>query len=252
MINSFLLAFAMYSKIPVPRADWSEDKMKYVMCFFPLIGVVIGALAVGFGALCSCLDTPELLRASGLTVIPLLVTGGIHMDGFVDTTDALSSYQSRERKLEILKDSHTGAFAIIVTGIYLVVSLGMWSGIPDEYLMVMAISFVFSRALSGMSVVTFKNARTDGLLATFSTNAEKYVTRFVLAVFLLSAGVGMILLDWKAGLFAVAAGLFVFCYYRYKAYKEFGGITGDLAGWFTELCELFMGIAVVAARYLPF
>ena len=48
-----------------------------------------------------------------LTVIPVFVTGGIHVDGLLDTSDALSSWQERTRRLEILKDSHAGAFAII-------------------------------------------------------------------------------------------------------------------------------------------
>lgn len=250
MLNSFLLAFAMYSKIPMPRADWSKEKMKYVMCFFPLVGAVIGALIFGFGYLCSYFGFSEIFRVCGLTLIPLLVTGGIHMDGFVDTIDALSSYQSRGRKLEILKDSHTGAFAVIFAGIYLVASLGMWSEISGNCLSVMAVSFVFSRGLSGMSVVTFKNARKDGLLATFSTSAEKYVTRVVLALYLAVSGTVMVILNWKAGILAVLAAAFLFVYYRYKSYKEFGGITGDLAGWFMQLCELSMGIAVVISGVL--
>lgn len=185
MINSFLLAFAMYSKIPMPRADWSREKMKYVMVFFPLIGAVIGLFLWGFGLLCKTLEAPDLFRAAGFTLIPLLITGGIHMDGFLDTTDALSSYQTREKKLEILKDSHTGAFAIIFCGIYLVADLGIWSAIPETLLPVMALSFVFSRSLSGLSVVTFKNARKDGLLATFSSSAERIVTRVLLVLYLI-------------------------------------------------------------------
>lgn len=250
MLNSFLLAFAMYSKIPMPPADWSKEKMKYIMCFFPLVGVVIGALIFGFGSLCSRLGLPELFRGCGLTLIPLLVTGGIHMDGFIDTVDALSSYQSRERKLEILKDSHTGAFAVIFAGIYLVASVGIWSGIPDACLPVMAVSFVFSRGMSGMSVVTFKNARKDGLVATFSTNAEKHITRVVLVFYLVISGSLMIYLNWKAGIASILASGLIFLYYRYKSYKEFGGITGDLAGWYTQLCELFMGLFVVIVWYL--
>ena len=250
MLNSFLLAFSMYSKIPVPKPDWSKEKMKYVMCFFPLIGLVVGGLIFGFAWLCGQLSLPPLFRAAGLTLFPILVTGGIHMDGFLDTTDALSSYQTRERKLEILKDSHTGAFAIIFGGVYLVATLGMWSAVPDSLMPVMAVSFVFSRGLAGMSVVTFKNARKEGLLATFSTNAEKYATRAVLALYLLVSGAGMVLLSPVAGGLAVLGSGLLFLYYRRMSYREFGGITGDLAGWFMELCELSMGIFVVIAACL--
>ena len=114
----------------------------------------------------------------------------------------------------------------------------------------MALSFVFSRSLSGLSVVTFKNARKDGLLATFSSSAERIVTRVLLVLYLIFSAAGMIVLNWKAGLSAVLAGLLVFVYYRYRSYKEFGGITGDLAGWFLQICELCMALAVALAGVL--
>lgn len=66
------------------------------------------------------------LFASIAVCIPLLVTGGIHMDGYMDTVDALSSHQSVEKKLEILKDPNAGAFAVIYCGIYLLLSLGLF------------------------------------------------------------------------------------------------------------------------------
>ena len=53
--NSFKIAFSMYSKIPMPRADWEKENMRYMMCFFPLIGAVIGALLIGWEWLaCGC------------------------------------------------------------------------------------------------------------------------------------------------------------------------------------------------------
>ena len=250
MINSFLLAFAMYSKIPMPKPDWEAEKMKYVMAFLPLVGAAVGAVFWGFGALCAYLSLPGLFRAAGLTAIPILVTGGIHMDGYLDTSDALASCQERERKLEILKDSHTGAFAIIKGGLYLVLSLGIWSAVPDRLLPVAAVGFVFSRSVAGMSTVTFKNARKNGLLATFSTAAEKYVTRAALGVWIVLSGAGMVLLDWKAGVLAILLVLVAFVHYRIKSYREFGGITGDLAGWFIENCELVLGLAYAAAACL--
>ena len=77
MINSFLLAFAMYSRIPVPRAYWSKEKMKYVMCFFPLIGLVIGAGVYGFSWFCNFAGFPALFRAAGLSLIPILIFYGV-------------------------------------------------------------------------------------------------------------------------------------------------------------------------------
>ena len=62
-------------------------------------------------------------------LLPLLVTGGIHLDGFLDVADARSSHQSRARKLEILKDSHVGAFAVIAMGCYLLLYTALWSAV---------------------------------------------------------------------------------------------------------------------------
>ena len=123
LYESFKIACSMYSKLPVPQSDWTEENMRYVMCFFPWIGAVIGLFFAGVWNvkewLASCgIYYHELFYAAILTVLPIFVTGGIHMDGFLDTCDALSSWQEKERRLEILKDSHAGAFAILSCAVY--------------------------------------------------------------------------------------------------------------------------------------
>ena len=101
--------------------------MKYAMCFFPVVGVITGLLQAGIGYLIlqytSC---GKLFFAAVMTLIPVLVTGGIHLDGYADTIDALSSYGDREKKLQILKDPHTGAFAVIGLCVYFVAVLALW------------------------------------------------------------------------------------------------------------------------------
>ena len=99
-LYSCIIAISMYSKIPMPNVEWTEERMRYVMCFFPLVGIVQGA-ALGLW-LHLALDVLNLsVGAAALTgaAIPLLVTGGIHMDGFLDTMDAIHSYGDREKKL---------------------------------------------------------------------------------------------------------------------------------------------------------
>ena len=113
IIKSICVAFSMYSKIPMPRVEWNEKNMKYAMCFFPLIGAVIGGLMLLVRFLCGRFGFNTSVYAVVMTALPVLVSGGIHTDGFIDTVDALSSYGDKEKKLEILKDPHTGAFAII-------------------------------------------------------------------------------------------------------------------------------------------
>ena len=126
LLNAMIIAIAMYSKIPMPRVDWNEKNMRYAMCFFPLIGVIIGVLEAVAGNLITLWKGEgTFLCAVVLTLIPVFVTGGIHLDGFADTMDAKSSYGDREKKLEILKDPHTGAFAIISLCCYFLLCVGI-------------------------------------------------------------------------------------------------------------------------------
>ena len=136
--NSCKAAFAMFSKIPVPQADWSKENMKYMFCFFPFIGAVIGAASLlvaragwhfGFG---------NGFLTMVLVMVPVVITGGIHVDGLLDTSDALSSWRDREKRLEILKDSHIGAFAVIMLVLYGLIFLGGFSEITECRTLVVA------------------------------------------------------------------------------------------------------------------
>ena len=118
IVKSVFIAFSLYSKIPLLQCAWEEDDMKYVYCFFPWVGALIGGCLFLWLYLCGRLQIGSLCRTMTGAAIPLLITGGFHVDGFMDTMDAVHSYQPRERKLEILKDSHIGAFAVIMLVLY--------------------------------------------------------------------------------------------------------------------------------------
>ena len=246
LLRSFAIALSMYSKIPVPMVEWNEKNMKYAMCFFPVIGAVIGGIqllaAYVLNGYTSC---GRFFTAVVMTLIPVAVTGGIHLDGFTDTVDALSSYGDREKKLEILKDPNTGAFAVIWLCAYFAAALGLWTELPAGQLPVAACTYVISRSLSGISVVTFHAAKNSGLLKTFQDGAQKRRVRVVLIIWACAAAAVMIRLSVLSGIAAVLAAGIIFFYYYRMSRKQFGGITGDLAGYFLQVCELAMLAAVV-------
>lgn len=248
LIRSFFIAFSMYSRIPVPQFEWKEEEMKYAMCFFPWVGAAIGLCLFGWHRLCRALgigDTAYLLVG---TALPLLITGGFHADGFMDTQDALSSCQSRERKLEILKDSHIGAFSVIRLALYGLIYIAAFSEIREERtLIVVCIGFALSRTLSGIGVVSFCPARKTGLLRTFSDSAGKNALAFLLLQLAVFAG-AMAFVSPVAGLAALAGAAASFVFYRIKSYREFGGVTGDTAGYFLLLCEACTMAAAAAAE----
>ena len=88
LFKSFIIAFSMYSKVPMPMLEWKEEDMKYVFCFFPFIGVLIGGIITAWNYVCFRFELPEICRVLISAAIPLLVTGGIHADGFMDVSDA--------------------------------------------------------------------------------------------------------------------------------------------------------------------
>ena len=106
LLKAMVIAFSIYSKIPVPQFEWKEEDMEYMMCFFPWIGGVIGLFFFGWAVLCEKFAVGNVCYALIGAAIPLMISGGFHVDGYMDTMDAFHSYQSREKKLEILKDSH--------------------------------------------------------------------------------------------------------------------------------------------------
>lgn len=239
ILKSFCSAFLMYSAIPVPQVAWKEENRRYALCFFPFIGVVIGFLLMVWYHICRLLDAGPLLFAAICAAIPVLVTGGIHLDGFCDVCDATASCGTKDKLLAIMSDPHIGSFAAIKLGVYLMVQAGLFARIDSlELMAVCSLCFVQSRALSGLAAVTFKSVKGDGALQHFARPAHKGITVMAEIVFLILMAVGMIAFCPPAALGAMTGAGAAMLYYRHFSYKKFGGITGDLAGWFLQMCEL--------------
>ena len=129
-MKALLMAFSMYSRLPVPDFVWEEEDRKKAMCFFPLVGVLAGAVFFLVYLFMEWSGAGPVFKGALLTAVPLLATGGIHMDGFLDTCDARASWGDREKKLQILKDTHAGAFAVTGGGLYLLLYCGGCSELP--------------------------------------------------------------------------------------------------------------------------
>lgn len=242
--NAFLIAFSTYSNIPMPQAKWNDENMKYSICFFPFVGVIIGGLLVGWYFFSALLGINRIVFASVCAILPTLVTGGIHMDGFCDTIDALSSCQPTDRKLEILKDPNAGAFSVIKCCMFYLLYFALFTQIEFIGICVVAVGYVLSRTLSGFSVVNFKCAKDNGILATFKNAAQKRSVSLTLIVICLLSATTMVFINPILGSVAIIFALLTFIYYRIMAYKQFGGITGDIAGYFLSICELFIIIGI--------
>ena len=252
ILESLFVALSTYSAIPVPQFDWNERNMKYSICFFPAVGIFVGASLLLWSFFCSILNLSAVLFSSVAVCLPLLISGGIHMDGYMDTMDALSSHQSRERKLDIMKDPNCGAFAVIYCGVYLFLQFGL---LHELYLyngvLFYVPVFMLSRSLSAFFAVNLPNARKGGMLCAYTQNADRRkATLSTLLTAVLCGGV-LLLLSVKAGLCILLAAAAAALYYRSMTMKEFGGVTGDTSGFFLQICELSCLLGALIGVCLP-
>lgn len=255
MLRSLFIAFSMYSRIPVPHTEWKEEDMKYVLAFFPFVGLVIAAAEYIW------LDLGELAGLSAVfmgavsVTVPVLISGGIHLDGFIDTSDALASCRTKEERLRILKDPHVGAFAVIRVAVLFIISFGAAyemfyihdAGVYHIYCLV----FVLSRVMSAASAVLFRSAGNKGTLEAFGRAAEKKPVVIMLAAEYIVTAVVMLYVMPTAGILVIVTSAAVMTAYRFISGRAFGGVTGDTSGWFLCVNECASTLCLaMAARLL--
>lgn len=245
-MRALIIAFSTYSRVPMPHVNFNEKSMRYCMCCFPIVGLFIGACeAALYYLFASVFHMSGMFAACVLTVAPVLITGGIHLDGYMDTMDAKHSYKSKEEKLAILKDPHLGAFAVISAMVYFVLYVGatyqMLTYLEDGNVIKMVVPiayiFVLERVLSGLSVVLFPKAKNDGMLAATACQADRKVAVILVILGLIFTAVSAIACPVRTMVIA-GTGLICFARYRVMSEKLFGGTTGDLAGEFLQTTEL--------------
>lgn len=266
LLYSIIIAFSMYSALPMPRTDWTEERMNRLFCAFPLVGAVEGLLFVLLdrvlataGGTAAAGPAGILFRTLLFTAFPLLYTGGIHMDGYLDVTDARKSFGDRAKKLEIMKDPHVGAFAIIGCGVYLLLyaaGMSLVGGAAGEEneTAVQGVLYAFAcmlpaeRALSALAVTFLPKAKKEGLAASFSRDAKAQAVGLSSAAWILLSGAGVLYFGRMAGILLILTAAGTYLWFRRMCLKEFGGITGDLAGYFLQSCERNMLLALAFAR----
>ncbi|ADM69133.1 Adenosylcobinamide-GDP ribazoletransferase [Paenibacillus polymyxa E681] len=274
-------AFQFLTRLPVKaEIDFSPDLLKRSASYYPLVGVVIGIIVWGFAALTSMV-LPPLPCAILTLVVWVWLTGGLHLDGWMDAADALFSYRSRERMLEIMKDSRVGAMGVIACVLLLMLKASLLYTVLVERNVsgLLLLPMVWSRWFMVHAMKRWPKARNDdGLAARF---ADMSGGRVGLAVFwavlvTLSAAVGQYLL---AGLATATrgtgnlslAGSYLQPFLSYSeslpislgfvllpvlAYgvgtftanrinRRLGGLTGDIYGTLNELLETVLLLFIV-------
>lgn len=248
IIRNIIVALSMYSRIPMPVFEWKEDDMKYSLSFIGIVGIIIGLAEYAVFYLGHYFNLPVFVMTLLFATMPLILTGGFHVDGFMDVQDAFNSYKPKEEKLKILKDPHIGAFAVISLAVYgaffLSASYLLMEQNRCKYIVVACIGFSLLRALGGYLSLVLNHAKQEGMLheETKKTDRTSKVILLVTIIICLAAICYISLFS----LIVIALGLSVFIlWFKKKCYKEFGGINGDTIGYFITVGELI--VIVIAA-----
>lgn len=245
VLKGIMIAFSTFSKIPMPQFPWEDKDMRYMFVGFPLIGIVIGGFQWGLIYFNQFIGLPELALSILIFVMPLFITGGIHLDGFIDTSDAIASYKSREERLAILKDSHVGAFGVMGVIILALLQIGGLVSLSKEFLLLYFGIYILSRTLSGLASLYLGMNRSQGSLAYFKNTHSKIT---VVYLWILLSGIelfyfcqGKIIFNYATIIMLLIDILLI-----RKLLKIFGGLTGDLAGYFLTFNEMvFVWILVI-------
>lgn len=245
VLQGLLLALSSFSKIPVPQIEWREENMRYMMCFFPVVGLATGLVLALWTWLAQAIGFGPTLYGAGLALIPLVVSGGIHMDGFCDVVDAQSSHAAPARKREILKDPHSGAFAAIAVAAYIVAYAAAASELAPSWQIVVLLTAVHiaSRCMSGIATVMFPTSSSKGMLSMFHESARGKRIFLILVIELVVCSLIAMVVYAPFGI-ALLVGLVCLVLLNPFAKSQFGGMSGDLAGFFLQVAELVMLVAL--------
>lgn len=243
-MKRFLAAIRFLTVVPIP-GTWgtAEDDLVNSVPFFPVVGLILGMLAAGFawvmGPLC-----PPMLIAALVIVLLIAFSGGLHMDGLSDTADGFLSSRSRERMLEIMKDSHVGAMGVIAIAASLLVKFAAVASLPPSFrwqtVLLMPLA---GRCAIVLNMAMLSSARPGGLGALLCKRNHQVSALWSMAVLL---GIAWWLLRLPG--LAVAGAVFAMALlFAWQCRRKIGGSTGDTFGAVCELCEIVPPVVLCMA-----
>lgn len=237
-------AFRTLSIIPIPGRD--ARSISSSLAWFPIVGGLLGGLIYGIILLADNFIIPDWSRATAFIAVAagVCLTRGFHLDGLADWADSFGAMNNRRRMLDIMKDSHIGAFGVIAL---IIILLGKWIAITrlcvhHDFLWIIP-AYIISRTAQVEMAVTLPYARAEGgTAAAFvreATSLHRWMA-FALAVIILFACFG-----WK-GLVLLLAGEIIRIAFGLWCRHRYGGVTGDLLGAGSEIIETSILFLVAA------
>lgn len=250
-IDGFLLAIQFLTVIPYNKeVSFDEERSKWTVRFFPLIGLIVGVfVTLLYVLLANFTNVSHLFMTFLILFIYVGFSGFLHLDGWMDCSDAFFSYQNKEKRVEIMSDSRVGAFAVIS----LFFLLGFRFLFMYETISQSAFHFIFflfvpilSRFGLGIFLIKTKLVKQSGMAFAFKKGLSRADTNFYFVIFVF---VLLLILIFNK-LFLVqflllsVVSCFFFLFAKFFVIKHFGGITGDTLGAYVEGKETFLWMII--------
>lgn len=239
LYKGFIMAVSMFTILPTPYVEWDDEGVKNMMKFYPVIGLIVGSVWSIVYYLMNFLNTSIVLKSAVIMSVPFIITGMLHLDGFMDVCDAILSRRDREEKLRILKDSTIGAFAVISLLILFFLQFGAIYSIEEKnipYYILILIPVISRSAVAYflLSKATIKES-TLGTYFKKGTNVKDILIMVFSLIFTALVSVSLIRIS---GLILVSSMIIGVTLAVEKCKKEFGGISGDVAGFALVIGEV--------------
>ena len=232
--TGFSMCWGMFCAIPNPIRSWDSGCYRQMLLCLPFLGGMLGLLWAGFGFLLAYMGVPGPVFALCMTAAPWCLTGFIHLDGFMDCSDAVLSRREQKRRREILKDSHVGSFAVICLVLLAMAAYSVWScPIPAGRLWALPPVCAAVRSVSAGAVLAFAPLESSGYRGMGQSPAAAIAA---IAMGLVCVGLGFLLPGWAAlcPMIAMltAAGMVLLLR------RNLGGMCGDISGAAITLGEV--------------
>ena len=234
LLCGFAMCQSMFCAIPFPGNLWDEKARGQMLLFLPVVGLEIGGIWAVLAWFVRLLRLPDLAAGLVLCACPFVLTGFLHLDGFMDVTDAVKSCRDLEKRRAILKDSHVGSFAVIGLCLLLLTQFALLASAPEtaDWRILIFIPAV-SRCCSALAVKGLPSMTTSQYAAQKKPASHLAVLAAMLCLFVVLGFVfcglsGFALIGCMAG-YALAL-----C----RGYRSLQGMNGDIAGYALTIGEL--------------
>lgn len=244
ILESIVVAFQFLTRLYLPiNVEWDTTNLRRSLMWFGLVGAFIGVILAGAMTLFNRFDLIPAVSAIIILLIWIFITGGMHIDGISDMADGFFSMRDKEKTLEIMKDSHVGAFGVITIVFLLLIKFEMLKEfiIIEKNAWLLILPPTIARIAAGLVLSFYETTKKSGLGYTFHSSDPRIFWAIGFVVTLIISSIINIKSLIFIGIAILASNLMALW-----AKKKIGGLNGDIYGAIVETVEV-IGMVFICA-----